>query len=109
MKGLKFRQWCSRDKKFHYWGYLENTSEFFTTPLGYMSIDNPRESQQFTGLLDRLDKEIYELMEINNKYKVEYKTPQYILTNISNGEMLSLEEVIKNEYELTITKEYTEI
>ena len=66
-------------------------------------------SEQFTGLLDKNGKEIYELMEINNKYKVIYKAPNYVLNDISSGDILTFKEIIKNENEIEITKEYTEL
>lgn len=62
MRPIKFRQRLkpefikSGSDGFHYWGYLESGS--FTSPMGanLASVD----SEQFTGLLDRNDVEIFE-------------------------------------------------
>ena len=62
------------------------------------------EFQQFTGLTDKNGKEIYELMEIDGKYKVIYQAPKYVLQDILNGDVIDLYE---NKH--TITKEYTEL
>jgi len=51
MRQLKFRQWVNG--RFHYWGFLE--PDCFIDPI------NPHSSsQQFTGLLSKSGKEIYE-------------------------------------------------
>ena len=41
-----------------------------------------------TGLLDKNGKEIYENMEINNKYKVIYDPPTFCLQDILSGDIL---------------------
>lgn len=52
MNRLRFRQWNPSAKNFHYWGYVSK-DDAFTCPIH-------GESQQFTRLLDKNSKEIYE-------------------------------------------------
>jgi uncharacterized phage protein (TIGR01671 family) len=60
---IKFRVWNPKYKDFRYWGFIEpNKSIFAGIPSGSgFDIETCRKySQQFTGLLDRNGKEIYE-------------------------------------------------
>lgn len=59
------------------------------------------ELMQYTGLKDSKGVEIFELMELDNKYRVIYSAPSYILQDISNGDIVPLYD---NQH--TITKEY---
>ena len=52
MRDLMYRQWQPALKKFHYWGYLEGDDTFACPIHG--------DSQQFTGLFDKNNKEIFE-------------------------------------------------
>jgi uncharacterized phage protein (TIGR01671 family) len=118
MREIKFRAWDKQRRIMIYNVFVENNdndgfvtfwdddfSMFEKNYLPFSDVD----VMQYTGLKDKNGREIYEFMEINNKYKVEYKPSCYVLTNISNGDIVSFEEVIKNENEITITKEYTEV
>lgn len=55
MRTIKFRQFF--DGQFHYWGYTENGG--FTTPLTTAEAHDI-DSNQFTGLLDKTGKKVYE-------------------------------------------------
>lgn len=100
-----------REIKFRAWG--KNSKEFLTdgTFIGFTlkEIQNIEyidgwEFSQYTGLKDKNGKEIYEGMEINNKFRVDYNPPRYVLTNISNGDIIEIDYSNLQLYE--ITREY---
>jgi len=114
MREIKFRAWDTLNKKFISQSItidLEVTIRFDGVFVSDdLSIDGTESGDriilsQFTGLLDKNGKEIYELMELNNKWKVSYKAPKYILIDISTGDIIDFNE--QNKYE--ITREYTDI
>ena len=70
----------------------------------------PNTIGQFTGMKDKNGIEIYEYMEIDNKYEVSFSNGCYVLNNISNGDIIPLYNYIKeNNGKVSITKEYTKI
>lgn len=65
---------------------------------------------QFTGLKDENGKEIFEKMEIDNKFIVDFQNGSYILRNISNNNIIYFYDYIKQNEKLPeITREYSEI
>lgn len=65
MPQIKFRQ--KTENGWHYWGFINN---MFISPLINRS-GNKEQSQQFTGLLDKNGKEIYNGDILNSLYKFE--------------------------------------
>lgn len=115
MREIKFRAWDKTYKRMNYKVQVGNTDyadKNYTCnsiwvdyadnkSVGWMNADEKCiDLMQYTGLKDKNGKEIYELHEINNKFRVVYKFNRYILQDISNSDIF--EEILQNgEYEIT--------
>ncbi len=77
MRNLKFRQFL--DGKFHYWGYIDKA---FISPLTNTEAHD-LESQQFTGLLDKSGKEIYEgdIYRLKTEFDIHDLSKDYTWTD----------------------------
>ena len=65
---------------------------------------------QYTGLKDKNDVDIYEYMEIDNTYEVSFLNGSYVLTNISNGDIMLLSNYMENNNgKVETTREYTKV
>lgn len=105
MRVIKFRAW---DKVGRFFAALGEDADYmmgFDSDGEVFIIDNgqPRpqrfDIQQFTGLLDKNGREIYESDQINAQYRVVYLAPKYVLQDISNGDICDFREVTN--YEIT--------
>ena len=125
MREIKFRAWDEQNKVMH------NEVEFIRSGIDgndwilFKSdkqkledgnvLNNPYFQQQiklmqYTGLKDKNLVEIYEYMEIDNTYEVSFLNGSYVLTNISNGDIMLLSNYMENNNgKVEITREYTKV
>ena len=105
MKEIKFRAWITVSQKIASWEMIKEKKNL------HRLIENPEYLlMQYTGLKDKNGVDIYEYMELDNQFEVSFSHGSYILTNISNGDIMTLHKYIKDKNgQVKITKEYTKI
>jgi len=112
MRTIKFRAWIKEHKSVSK-GVVEKAR--MTDVFTFSDFDGDyfkpedvslvnMEIIQSTGLFDKNGEEIYEFMELDNRYEVMYIAPSYVLRDISSNDIITLYD---NRH--TITKEYTKI
>ena len=103
MREIKFRAWDSERQT------MENKSALAFSKYGVVLYDY-EQLMQYTGFKDKNEVEIYEHMELDNQFEVSFNQGSYILTNISNGDIMTLHKYIKDKNgQVKITREYTKI
>ena len=116
MREIKFRAWDTKSESMEYEiaigkGYGEDSYILFLG-LGETFIidDDIVKIMQYTGLKDKNNVEIFEYMEIDNTYEVSFLNGSYVLTNISNGDIMLLSNYMENHNgKVEITREYTKV
>ena len=116
MREIKFRVWDTKSESMEYEiaigkGYGEDSYILFLG-LGETFIidDDIVKIMQYTGLKDKNNVEIFEYMEIDNTYEVSFLNGSYVLTNISNGDIILLSNYMENNNgKVEITREYTKV
>ena len=106
------RGWEMRLPKFRCKNKIGNWCFFTVLHNGNVNEENfnLETLSQFTGLFDKQAVEIYEYMGIDNIYEVSFFNASYILTNISNGDIILLSDYMEiYNGKVKITKEYTKI
>ena len=65
---------------------------------------------QFTGLTDRIGREIYEHSELDGAYEVIFKDLRYSLRHIHNNDIIDLYDYWRDKNgEIEVTREYTKV
>jgi len=106
---IKFRAWLKTNKIMTEIDKIDFINNEVAFGFYEGSIDAV-ELMQYTGLKDKNGKEIYEKMEIDNKFIVDFQNGSYILRNISNNDIIYFHDYIKQNEKLPeITREYSEI
>ena len=123
MKEIKFRAWDGSKNIFVPQGEITfsdygdtritvtpNCIEYIGDSCHDYEAINRFEITQYTGLKDKNGKEIYEYMEIDDNFEVSFKDGCYVLTNISNGDIILLYNYLRGKNgQFAVTKEYTKI
>ena len=117
----------NRKLKFRFWGKFGELNEekdecenemlygdrfcfFESEPINDLFDCRNFQVMQGTGLKDKNGVEIYEYMEIDNTYEVSFLNGSYVLTNISNGDIMLLSNYMENHNgKVEITREYTKV
>lgn len=117
MREIKFRGYDHENKKWVYghltklvegirkfWAIIEDKDDELTRYY----IHDEKSIGEWTGLKDKNGKEIYELMEIDNQYRVVYEGCSYVLQDISTGDIIGLlDHSARKADEREITREYS--
>ena len=102
---FKFRAWDKLEKQF-----VQVIFNASFTESGEVNKNTYIELNQYTGLKDKNGLEIYEYMEIDNTFEVSFLNGSYVLTNISNGDIMLLSNYMENNNgKVEITREYTKV
>lgn len=109
MREIKFRAWDTNSKKMFDCSKIQDYSLEQVERLN--SANDPyTKFMQYTGLKDKNDVGIYEHMELDNTYEVSFLNGSYVLTNISNGDIMLLSNYMENNNgKVEITREYTKV
>lgn len=106
MRVIKFRIWNCTGKVMHHWSELVEKNKIHL--LAHQQHSYP--VMQFTGLLDVNGVEIYENSEIDNEFVVATKGCDYVLINISSGDILRLQDYYSGARgNVKVTREYAGI
>lgn len=109
MRDIKFRAWdgSKMSAPFHWFSERITFDDCKSYKNIILCADN-LQIMQFTGLLDKNGKEIYELMELDNLYRVIYDKCSYVLQDISTGDIIGLlDNSLRKADEREITGEYS--
>jgi hypothetical protein len=107
MREFKCRSWISSIQKFV---YFENGNYSWKRKIDNIPVFNWDNAQQYTGLKDKKGVEIYEFMEIDNQYEVQFLNGCYVLINISNDDIITLSTYLRNNNgKATVTREYKKV
>lgn len=99
MREIRFRVWDQANCSM-----TDDPFEWEDIAVNFPDGDERYVWMQYTGLKDRNGTEIYELMEVDNKYRVIYDSCSYVLQDISSGDIIGLLDnsmVKANEREVT--------
>ena len=112
MREIKFRVWDKQENEMFYSRmYQDKTSMIYGLGNFLKECSDIKDPiMQYTGLKDKNGVEVYEYMEIDNLYEVSFLNSCYVLTNISNGDIIALSDYVKEQNgKIEVTREYTKI